>query len=209
MIITQKHNHILEKAEVLFAIKGYDGTTVRDIAEEAGVNLAMISYYFGSKEKLLEALFKNRMSATKARLEDIISNQSLSLVQKIDILIDEYIGRVMQKQSFYKIMLLEQVINKNYEVVKLLKEFKFSYAKLISSLIAEGQKAKKIKKNIDVIMLLTTMTGTVTQMIVNKDYYREFNEYKKLPDAAFETILKDNLSTHIKKIFKATLGYEE
>ena len=114
----------------------------------------------------------------------------------------------MQKQSFYKIMLLEQVTNKNHEVVRLLKDFKFSYAKLITSLIREGEKGKKIKKNIDVIMLLTTMTGTVTQMIVNKDYYREFNEYKKMSVAAFDKLLEEKMSAHIKKLFKATLGYE-
>ncbi|HNO01068.1 MAG TPA: TetR family transcriptional regulator, partial [Chitinophagaceae bacterium] len=43
----------MKKAEKLFAEKGYNGTSVRDIAEKAGINLAMVSYYFGSKEKLL------------------------------------------------------------------------------------------------------------------------------------------------------------
>jgi AcrR family transcriptional regulator len=208
MVLTEKHIQILDKAESLFATKGFDGTTVRDIAESAGINLAMISYYFGSKEKLLEALFKTRMTATKARLENIISNDTLSFIQKIDILIDEYISRVMQKQPFYKVMLQEQVINKNEEVIKLLTEFKISYAKLISGLIAEGQKAKKIKKDVDVVMLLTTMTGTVTQMIINKDYYCEFNHHKKLSKEAFDTLLKNKMSAHIKLLFKATLGYE-
>ncbi|MBC7535721.1 MAG: TetR/AcrR family transcriptional regulator, partial [Ferruginibacter sp.] len=145
MILTDKHIQILENAERLFAEKGYDGTTVRDIAETAGVNLAMISYYFGSKEKLMEALFKHRMAATQARLENIVSNNSLSLSQKMDILIDEYLDRVMQKQSFYKVMLIEQVTNKNLEVIKLLKAFKFRYATLISAAIAEGRRAKAIK----------------------------------------------------------------
>lgn len=209
MILTEKHIQILEKAESLFAEKGFDGTTVRDIAETAGVNLAMISYYFGSKEKLMEALFRNRMAATQARMENIVGNETLNLVQKMEILIDEYINKVMQKQSFYKVMMLEQITNKNLEVIKLLKNFKMTYAKLISTLIIEGQKAKKIKQDVDIVMLLGTMTGTVTQMIINKDYYREFNDHKKLSNTAFEELLKNKLSTHIKHLFKATLGYEE
>ena len=209
MLLTEKHIQILEKAEVLFAEQGFEGTTVRDIAIHAGVNLAMISYYFGSKEKLMVALFQHRLAATKARLENIISNKSFSFIQKIDILIDEYIGKVILKQPFYKVMLQEQVTNKNNEVIKLLKEYKFSYAQLITTLIKEGQKIKKIKKEIDVVMLLNTMTGTVMQMIINKDYYRDFNDHKKLSSQSFDELLKNKLSAHIKNLFKATLGYEQ
>jgi AcrR family transcriptional regulator len=209
MAMTEKQLQILEKAEVLISEKGFDGTTVRDIADSAGVNLAMISYYFGSKEKLLENLFKERMSATRARIEGLINDPSFTVIQKINIMVDEYINKVIQKQCFYRIMLCEQVFNKNTEVIKLLKSYKFAYATLISGLIEEGQKQKKFKKDIDVVMLLTTMTGTVTQMLINKDYYREFNGHKKLSETAFNELLRTKLSTHVKKLFKATLGYEE
>jgi len=52
---SEKQLGILLVAERLFADKGFHGTSVRDIAQEADVNIAMISYYFGSKDKLLEA----------------------------------------------------------------------------------------------------------------------------------------------------------
>ncbi|HEY1869709.1 MAG TPA: TetR family transcriptional regulator, partial [Chitinophagaceae bacterium] len=57
---SEKQVQIMEAAEELFAEKSFDGTSVRDISEQAGVNLAMISYYFGSKEKLMESLIKYR-----------------------------------------------------------------------------------------------------------------------------------------------------
>ena len=59
-----KREHILAVAEKLFGDQGFDGTSVRDIAQHANVNLAMISYYFGSKEKLLEALLEQRANYT-------------------------------------------------------------------------------------------------------------------------------------------------
>lgn len=208
MIITEKHSQILIKAEELFASKGYEASTVRDIAEAAGVNLAMISYYFGSKEKLLEALFKERMGATKNRIETIVNTETLSPFQKIEILVDEYINRVAEKQAFYRIMLCEQVINKNSVVMKLLKDLKLIYATLISSVIEEGQRTKVFKNDIDVVMMLTTMTGTVTNMLVNKEYYREFNNQKKLSNAQFEEQLQTNLKKHVKQIFKSLLEYE-
>ena len=52
---------ILFTAEKLFAEKGFYATSTRDIAKSAGVNVSMISYYFGSKEKLFEEIFKVRM----------------------------------------------------------------------------------------------------------------------------------------------------
>ena len=208
MAISEKHLQILVKAEELFATKGYEATTVRDIAVAAGVNLAMISYYFGSKEKLLEALFKERMSLTKERIETVVRNESLQPFQKMEIMIDQYIAKVAEKEAFYRIMLCEQVINKNTVVLKSLRELKLSYAGLISEVIAEGQKMKIFKKDIDIVMLLTTMTGTVNNMLINKDYYREFNNQKKLSNAAFEEQLTSNMKKHLRQIFKAILGYE-
>ena len=51
-----KREQILEVAEELIAENGFSGTSVRALAAKAGINVAMISYYFGSKEKLFEAL---------------------------------------------------------------------------------------------------------------------------------------------------------
>ncbi len=68
---TDKKEHILTVAEQLFGDKGFDGTSVRDIAHGADVNLAMISYYFGSKEKLLEALIEYRVGSSYGFLEEL------------------------------------------------------------------------------------------------------------------------------------------
>ncbi|MBS1495879.1 MAG: TetR/AcrR family transcriptional regulator [Bacteroidetes bacterium] len=205
---TEKYFHILEKAEDLFAERGFDGATVRDIADSAGVNLAMISYYFGSKEKLMESLFKERMILMKLKVEALIENKTITPVQRIEILIDNYIEKVIDKQPFYKIMLCEQVINKNTIVLKLIKELKLSYARMLSVLISEGQKQKIFKKNIDIMLLTNTMSGTATQLIINKEYYKEFNNYTKIPETEFDNILMTKLRAHLKFVFKAILGYE-
>lgn len=59
---------VLDAAEELFALHGYDGVTVRQIAKLAGVDVALPSYYFGSKRELLDAVFERRaMLFNKAR----------------------------------------------------------------------------------------------------------------------------------------------
>ena len=56
---------ILSTAMKLFGEKGFEGTSVRDIAKAADVNLAMISYYFGSKEKLFEDVVDYKSSSIR------------------------------------------------------------------------------------------------------------------------------------------------
>ena len=74
--VADKREHILIVAEKLFGDHGFDGTSVRDIAQHANVNLAMISYYFGSKEKMLEALLELRANYTI--LEALNKDESLT-----------------------------------------------------------------------------------------------------------------------------------
>ncbi len=58
---------ILAAAEALFAQRGFDGASLRQLTSSAGVNLAAVNYHFGSKEKLVEQVFRRRLDALNAR----------------------------------------------------------------------------------------------------------------------------------------------
>ena len=61
---------ILGAAESLFAQRGFDGASLRQLTAAAGVNLAAVNYHFGSKEKLVEQIFRRRLDAlNNSRLE--------------------------------------------------------------------------------------------------------------------------------------------
>lgn len=61
---------LLDTAERLFAEQGFDGTSLRQITREAGVNLAAIHYHFGSKDALIDAVFDRLIRPiNEARLE--------------------------------------------------------------------------------------------------------------------------------------------
>ena len=208
MELNEKQIQIIETAERLFAERGFDGTSVRDIADEAGVNVAMISYYFGSKEKMMEALFELRVGSVKIRVESLIKDQSLSPLEKVNMLIDEHIDRVMQKQCFHKVMVGVQVTNKNPAILKAANRVKIRNAEVIAELIKDGQKKGVFKKKVDLILMLNTMVGTVSQTIMSQEYYREFNKLPEMPAAEFKVSLKRKLSVHIKTLFKAILTNE-
>ena len=52
---------LLDVAERLFADRGFDGTSIRDLATAAGCNIASVNYYFGSKERLYEEVFRRHL----------------------------------------------------------------------------------------------------------------------------------------------------
>ena len=56
---------IVLAAKKLFAKHGYDATSVRQICEEAGANVALVSYYFGGKESVFHEIFKQFFPTNK------------------------------------------------------------------------------------------------------------------------------------------------
>ena len=67
-----KKEIIISTAMKLFAQKGFEGTSVREIASGADVNPAMISYYFGSKEKLFENLVEDKAGFLKGVFAELV-----------------------------------------------------------------------------------------------------------------------------------------
>ena len=199
----------METAEILFAEKGFNGTSVRDIAEKAHVNLAMISYYFGSKDKLLESLFDYRGEHVKLKLESMVEDKTLSSFEKLDMLIEHYIEKIMNQQCFSRIMLREQVVNHTGITAELITQMKKRNQQIISKLIHQGQKKGEFKRNIDIPLMMATLVGTAGHIIATQPYYREINNLQSMSEEEFQRHMKKKLSQHLKKLFKAILTNEE
>lgn len=208
MEFNDKQIQIIETAEKLFADKGFDGTSVRDIADEAGVNVAMISYYFGSKEKLLEALFSYRAEGTTQKLVGMLTNKALSPLEKVNMLIEYYIEKFHNQPSFHKIMSREQVASQRTATAELIQGFKKRNQQLIKELIQEGQKSGDFVKNIDIPILMATLIATVSHMVTTQHFYREINNLQDMPEEQFQKMMKKKLNAHFKFIFKAILTNE-
>ena len=199
----------METAEVLFADKGFNGTSVRDIAEKARVNLAMISYYFGSKDKLLESLFDYRGEHVKLKLESMVEDKTLGSFEKLEMLIDHYIEKIMNQQCFSRIMLREQVVNHTGITAELITQMKKRNQQIISKLIHQGQKKGEFKRSIDIPLMMATLVGTAGHIIATQPYYREINNLQSMSEEEFQKHMKKKLSQHLKKLFKAILTNDE
>jgi len=209
MEYNDKQVQIMETAETLFAEKGFNGTSVRDIAEKANVNLAMISYYFGSKDKLLEALFAYRGEHLKLKMENMIEDKEMSATEKINTLIEHYIEKITNQQCFSRIMAREQVLNHTGITAELIFQMKKRNQELIARLIHEGQRKGEFKKHIDIPLMMATLIGTTNTVVATQHYYRQINNLQALSDEEFQKHIKKKLSQHLKKLFKAILTNEE
>jgi AcrR family transcriptional regulator len=67
-----KRKLIIDSAELLFSERGYHAVSVRDIATHAGVPIALVGYYYGRKEELLETIFQHRRSFVEERLQRVL-----------------------------------------------------------------------------------------------------------------------------------------
>ena len=83
-------------AKKLFTQNGFEATRTRDIAEESGINLALLNYYFRSKQKLFEIVMRENVVLFMGGIvESINNNMHLSFEEKVEILIDRYIDMLI------------------------------------------------------------------------------------------------------------------
>lgn len=82
---------IKNAARVVFHKKGFSATRTRDIAEEAGINLALLNYYFRSKEKLFEIIIVETMQVFFKSIAEVFNDEETSLEKKIEALASGYI----------------------------------------------------------------------------------------------------------------------
>jgi AcrR family transcriptional regulator len=83
---------IKSAARKVFLEKGYAGARTRDIAEEAGINLALLNYYFRSKEKLFDLVMLENMQQFLVALKDVLNDSTISLNEKIKNIVSNYIN---------------------------------------------------------------------------------------------------------------------
>ena len=98
---------ILDAAKKVFISKGMSGARMQDIADEAGINKALLHYYFRSKEKLFETIFKEIMQQVLPVMSAIIESDK-PLFEKIKLFCNEYIENI-KKAPFIPIFILSEV----------------------------------------------------------------------------------------------------
>src|SRR5882762_9031481 len=98
---------IKEAARKLFTQKGFAATRTRDIAEEAGINLALLNYYFRSKKKLFDIIILESLQGFAKSLMDIFNNDKTSLEIKIETFAERHIDLLIKNPGIPLFILSE------------------------------------------------------------------------------------------------------
>lgn len=165
---------ILSAAQKLFEEKGFDLTSVREIASLAGVNVALINYHFGSKENLLLAIMENSMDSTRLKLSDI-NNSSEAPTEKLKQVIALYVNKIFANGKYYQLIHRELSNALRPELVEAIVKISNRNSNELRKLLEEGQKKKTFRKDADVELVMATIFGIIhqtTHAILNKRYKR-------------------------------------
>lgn len=133
---------IKQAARVVFHKKGYAATRTRDIAEEAGINLALLNYYFRSKEKLFDIIMLETISSFMQTIGIILNDEKSNLEQKVELVTTNYIDSIIKEPNI-PIFMLSEIRNKPGE---LLEKLPLKQLVLNSAFFKQHQKAVEVGK---------------------------------------------------------------
>lgn len=174
---------ILLAASKVFTEKGFSGTRTRDIAEEAGINLALLNYYFRTKEKLFEQVMKVKIVLLFGQIIPIVTNEKTTLEEKIDLASVKYF-EILSKNPNLPIFILSEIQKKTSDIKSILPFEKV----LNNSFIIKQIKEKKPDLNpFHFLLNFLSMTAFpfVTKPILqsfdimNDDEFQNFVEERK------------------------------
>lgn len=124
---------IIAAARKLFTQKGFSATKTRDIAEEAGINLALLNYYFRSKQNLFQIIIEEKFNQLFGVINPILSNNEISLEEKIETLVTNYTNMLLGNDDLPLFVLSE--IKTNEFLIKRVRQ----NAEILSNPVIEKQ----------------------------------------------------------------------
>lgn len=204
MGFNEKQTDILLAAEKLFTTQGFDSTSVRDIATEANVNVAMINYYFGSKDGLLDSFFEWRIP------DFMIDTEELSLMEcsleKIDKMIEKYIKAMNSHREIYRFIAIESSLKRRMLLSEPFSKLKIHNLNTITTIINEGIAKGVFSANNNPTLIHSMMMGTFMNFQMNQVFLQEQLGIES--DDDYGIYIETTLTHFIQTTIKALLTYE-
>jgi AcrR family transcriptional regulator len=160
-----KRTSILEAAEKLFSELGYEATSIRQIAKESGANMAMISYYFGSKEGVFLEIMTKRITDFQEQL-NLISQAKQTGIEKLQKVVEGYAKRILSNPSFHKMMHRELSLPHRPEMFSHIENAMAANQMVIEKIINDGIAEGNIRP-VDVRMTILTLVATISKVAVS------------------------------------------
>jgi AcrR family transcriptional regulator len=169
MVKEPSQKHIVRIAKKHFLGVGYAGARMQAIADEAGVNKALLHYYYKNKEGLFKKVFDDEAQKMFASVEEI-ANQKIPILEKVQKLIENDIGHLLKNPDMPMFMMREMA--RDPELIK-----KFDpegrserFIQIVAKEIVDAQKKNIIRKDISVQDIFINMGAMAMFPFISKPY---------------------------------------
>lgn len=165
---------LIEAGVKLFAEKGYDGTSTRDLTKEAGINIALVSYYFGGKEGLYRHIIEDFAFNVKARMDHLITRfdrddfNKDSLRETISAMIDQFLELRVQYPYISRILAREKLNGMPFTKEMHTKIF-FEIGDRINGLIRKAQRKGYVRKDLNPNFFVCMLAEGISAYLVLHD----------------------------------------
>jgi AcrR family transcriptional regulator len=200
-----KKDHILDVAEKVFSELGFDGASTRTISGEAGVNMAMLNYYFGSKEGLFLAVFNRKIISFQNLLQNLGNDGSMTAWNKIEKYIELYAQRVVNNNCFQKMLYQEMAMQRRGDLADSISGILMKNVSEVRKILQDGVDSGEFNKDIDIDMVIATIYGTKNFIINSPQLTSLMLGYDIQNEKLLEERLKPRIAAYMKKLLKAYL----
>jgi len=158
----EKRRLIMEAAVRAFARKGYHACRVGEIAEEAGVAYGLVYHYFGSKEEVLESIFRDTWTQMIARIKEVADSgdPANEQVRKVTALL----LRTWRRDPDLVRVLVREVTRSPEQMRRQIDEIGHAYNAL-QEIIANGQRSGEFRDDLDSEIAATIYYGALEEVL--------------------------------------------
>ena len=203
-----KKDHILDVAERVFSEMGFDGSSTRMISGEAAVNMAMLNYYFGSKEGLFLAVIERKITYFQNILQILGNDESISSWGKIESYIEIYGDRVVNNNCFQKLLYQELTMNRRTELAEKIRNILMKSVSELFRIMQEGIDNGEFRKDTDMQMVVSTLYGTKNFILNTPLMSSTMLGYDIQDEKVLEEQFKPRIKKYLKTLLKAYLVNE-
>ncbi|UCE82897.1 MAG: TetR/AcrR family transcriptional regulator [Deltaproteobacteria bacterium] len=178
----EKKERILEAAAQVFAMRGYSGTLVADIAVQAGVGKGTVYEYFDSKEDLFFAVFEWFVQATEAKAKISISALGGSASHRLSALSDSLMQSWDEMKDMYSLVMEFWSASASSQMRERFKlAFKQGYKdfrQIVSSLIRDGIERGEFRPEVDAESVAAALVGTWDALLLQAWFDEDFDHLR-------------------------------
>ncbi len=171
---------ILDAASKVFMRKGYDGARMQEIADEAGINKALLHYYFRSKDQLFGVIFRQAFGNFWPSVESVFNDEKIEIRKVIKVLMHGYID-ILEKMPYLPNFIIGEINRNAANVAGLIQDSGIKPQKLIDAInqaMDQGELVRMDPRELIIYMLGTCIFPVVTRPLLGQLLYNSKDDYQ-------------------------------